>query len=184
MRLECQGEPDVRPSSKPYACGTDPPATVAGVVGKSLTSQQNERVRAAVRELLALHGGSQTKVAPLIGVEQATLSRFLSGVQGTSSHVAMRVASLLGKNPLELLDPTSKSGVVPRSSVDPEYPSRAKAEVAARVMDCSEEDIRGAIAAHVGPDPGDIYWILEFLRARDRRRWAEAAQHPDRKSVV
>jgi transcriptional regulator with XRE-family HTH domain len=179
MRLESQEPPDVTDSAKPYACGTDPPATVPGVVGKSLTSQQNERVRAAVRQLLELHGGSQTRVAPLIGVEQATLSRFMSGVQGTSSHVAMRVASILGLNPLDLLDPTSKSGVIPRvSTVDPAYPSRAKAEVAARVMDCSEDDIRGAIAAHVGPDPGDIYWINEFLRARDRRRWAEDAKHP------
>lgn len=150
------------------------------MVGKSLTSQQNERVRAAVRELLAMHDNNQTKVAPLLGVEKATLSRFLSGVHGTSSHVAMRVASLLGRNPLELLDPTSKSGVIPRvPAVDPAFPSRAKAEMAARIMECAEEDIRSAIASHEGAeDPGDVYWITEFLRARDRRRRREAAQQP------
>lgn len=145
--------------------------------GKSLTAQQNERVRAGIRELLGQHGGNQTAVAPLIGVEQATLSRFLSGVHGTSSHVALRVAQLLGRDPLEFLDPARRSGTIARvPAVDPRFPSRAKAEAAAKLLDCTDEDIRAAIDAHdTSEDPGDVYWVTEFLRARDKRRRREGA---------
>lgn len=152
--------------------------------GKSLTAQQNERVRAGVRELLKMRGDNQTAVAPLIGVEQATLSRFLSGVHGTSSHVALRVAQLLGRDPLEFLDPSRRPAVAPKiTPVDPRYPSRAKAEMAARVLDCSDEDIQSAIDAHdSSDDPGDVYWVTEFLRARDKRRRREVA--PPKSSAV
>ncbi|MCC6552932.1 MAG: helix-turn-helix transcriptional regulator [Polyangiaceae bacterium] len=141
--------------------------------GKSLTPEQNARVREAVRKLLQQNDNSQTKVAPLLGVEQATLSRFVSGQQGTSLHVAWKVAEFLHIDPLELIDPHQAvlSARGRSATHDPRFPSRPAAEAAARILGCTDEDVLEAVEAHDSAvDPGDVYWVNEFLRARDRRR--------------
>lgn len=147
-------------------------------VGKSLTDAQNERVRAAVK-ILRPRFSSQKDLAERLGIDGATLSRFLAGSLGTSIHVATIVAELMGVDVITLLDPSARPAQGIAVSDDPAFPSRSRAEVAARVLDCSDDDIRAAIEAHDIPeDPGDVYWITEFLRARDRRRRREALADP------
>ena len=62
---------------------------------KSLSDEQNERLRVYVRELLKRQGGSQSELVLRLGLSQPAISAFLSGRQGTSYRVAERVATLL-----------------------------------------------------------------------------------------
>ena len=158
-----------------------PPCDDGGTIGhmaahgKTLDPGQNERVVAAIRRLLDAHEGKQVRLAPLLKIKQPHLSRILSGEGGTSYRIAVRVAELSGLDVQDLLTGGGGSPSPRAAPPDPRYPSRARAELAARLLDCSDEDIRRAIAVHdTADDSGDAYWIGEFLRQRDRRRRRDA----------
>jgi len=138
-----------------------------------LTPEQNERARSWLLELLAQHKDSQGDVAKLLGVSPPTVSRLRSGTLGTSVRVIQRMAKLLGRDVGEVLDPAS-APALRVIAPDARYPSSFAAQRAALVMGCAPEDIRAAIRSHgVDDDPGDSYWIAEFVRERDRRRRRE-----------
>lgn len=59
---------------------------------RDLTPEQNEHVRALVRQLLREH--TQTSLGPKIGLKQNSLSNFLSGGSGTSFSTARRAAAM------------------------------------------------------------------------------------------
>lgn len=67
-----------------------------------LTPEQNDRVRAALRKLLAEYG-NQTQLARRLGVNQATISGILAGRQGTSYLLAVKIAKLQKVDERELL---------------------------------------------------------------------------------
>lgn len=69
---------------------------------RSLTPEQNERIRAAINADLVPRYGDQTALAGPLGVSQSAISGFLKGRQGTSYLVARRAAALLGM-PLDAL---------------------------------------------------------------------------------
>jgi transcriptional regulator with XRE-family HTH domain len=79
---------------------------------KSLTAEENERVIAAVRELLQQHGGSQSKLAPVLRIKQPTLSAMLGGKHQAGWPLARRVAELMGVTPERLV------GHVPETRVE------------------------------------------------------------------
>ena len=141
--------------------------------GRALTTEQNERAREWLRELLHDHDGSQTKVAKLLGISGATVSRIRSGAMGTSVHLVLAMAQLLGRDPGDALSPEVTPSRVRAVVSDPRYPSSLAAQQAAQLLGCDPEDIRVSMEQHGSEeDPGDTYWINEFLRARDRRRRA------------
>lgn len=150
------------------------------MVGKALSDDQNKRAREWLEDLLALHHGQQTKVAELLETSQATISRIRHGKLGTSVHLVQRIAAQLGRDPAEVLGLEAPPPPPPASAVslinDPRFPSSHNAQQAALLMGCTVEDLKAAYAAHDTPeDPGDVYWINEFLRARDRRARRERA---------
>ncbi len=85
--------------------------------GKSLTEEQNERVRALVRELLDRYE-SQTDLAPLLQVSQPTLSAFLGGRQGTSFHTARLAADLAKRDVMEVLGLRATPGEAPSAPLE------------------------------------------------------------------
>lgn len=70
---------------------------------KGLSDEQNERLRGYVREVLKRYNGSQSELAPRIGMSQPAISAFLSGRQGTTYRVVERVAALLKIEEREVL---------------------------------------------------------------------------------
>jgi transcriptional regulator with XRE-family HTH domain len=76
------------------------------VPGKNLSPQQNQRIRDAIKAMLA-NGSNQTTLAKQLGIRQSTISAFLDAKQGTGLHVAMRVAQLVGVDLVTLLDVAS-----------------------------------------------------------------------------
>lgn len=70
--------------------------------GRDLSDAQNERLRPLMRELVKKMG-NQTDVGRLVGMGQPAISGFLSGRQGTSYSVAIRVCRLSEVDPREVL---------------------------------------------------------------------------------
>ncbi|MCC6551409.1 MAG: helix-turn-helix transcriptional regulator [Polyangiaceae bacterium] len=149
--------------------------------GAALSEAQNERARAWLLELIAQHDNNQGEVAKLLGVSHPTVSRMRSGAMGTSLRVVQRMARLLGRNAAEVLEPGLVQPLNVRVVVDDSrYPSSRTAQQAALIMGCERADIEAAVAKHGGDDdPGDVYWIVEFLRERDRRQRRERAASRD-----
>lgn len=143
---------------------------VAG--GKSLTREQNDRLREHMRELLRRHDGNQSALAPKLGVTQSTISAFTArdSRQGSSLNVAMRVAELLGKDVNEVLGlPMAAKRVV---DLDDRYPNRAEAIAIARRDGFAEEAI-AAVQGDRGKSTEDqlvTEWLMaireEHLRLR------------------
>jgi transcriptional regulator with XRE-family HTH domain len=71
--------------------------------GKPLTAEQNECVRAHLRDLLKMRNGSQSEVARELGVSQPTISSVLSGRQGAGYYLVERIAKALGRDEREVL---------------------------------------------------------------------------------
>lgn len=110
----------------------EPTAIVVSVSGRSLTDDENERVRAAVRTLLAKHDDNQSVLAPKIGYKQPSLSSFLQGRNGAGYKVARKVADLIGL-PLDQL----LSGKTARQLAMPRFdtlPGWAEAVAQARAI--------------------------------------------------
>lgn len=138
--------------------------------GKSLSDDENRRVREAVRRLLETHGGNQSRLAPLLGIKQGTLSAFLREKHGAGYGLARRVAKLLETDVQVLLghEPEAEGSHV---EYDERYPNRAKAAAAARALGYSDEAIEVVQSMSLKSDedlePED--W-LDMMRSEHRRR--------------
>jgi transcriptional regulator with XRE-family HTH domain len=73
--------------------------TLADGKAGMLTESQNEAVRALLRGM----GKNQVELAKDLGVAQAGISRFLSGKQGTSMAVAIKICEAVGREYHEVL---------------------------------------------------------------------------------
>lgn len=74
--------------------------------GKSLTPEQNARVREAVRKLVKRHGGNITRTAEQerLEISQAGLSSFLSERTGAGMQLVTSVARAMQINPFVLIN--------------------------------------------------------------------------------
>lgn len=106
--------------------------------GKSLTPEQNARVREAVRELLPRHGSVITALAKALGITQAGLSSFLSGRTGAGLQLATAVARAEGVSLNALLDGVADEGASFEGQPDAPHnwnlPGYREAEQAARAQ--------------------------------------------------
>ena len=79
---------------------------------RTLTPEENERLVAALKKLLALdkYAGNQSKLAPDLKVRQPTISAILRGKGPGGYGVARRVAALIRVDVEELLSGRSRTG--------------------------------------------------------------------------
>jgi transcriptional regulator with XRE-family HTH domain len=71
--------------------------------GKALAEEINDRVRAALRELMHLRGWDQATAGDRLGVRQQSISQFLGRTTGASLHLAWEIAKASRKTLDELL---------------------------------------------------------------------------------
>jgi hypothetical protein len=132
--------------------GAMPPKT-------NLSPEQNTRLRTIVKDELLSRVPKQLHLAPLLGVPQGNLSRFLDGDTGAGASLAIRVAFLLNRS---LEDVLGISGV-PALVDDQErrYPSRILAARAAYLDGVPLEHIHAVLATSLRSDgdPGAKWWI-------------------------
>jgi hypothetical protein len=119
---------------------------------------QNARLRAIIRSELLTRVPTQLHLAPLLGMPQGNLSRFLDGKVGVGAPVALRVAFLLNRS----LDDVLGIGTADTLS-DPEehrYPSRLLAARAAYLDGVPVEQIRSVLSSSLryDQDPGAQWW--------------------------
>lgn len=79
-------------SSRDYAQAHPTGQYPAPVSQRDLSDEQNEKVREVLKRLMS--GSNQTDVAARLGADQSTLSKFISGAQGTSVKRAIAIYSL------------------------------------------------------------------------------------------
>ncbi len=89
--------------------------------GKSLTPEQNQRVRDVVRELLALpkYGGNVTALSRDLGISQAGLSSFLSARTGAGMQLATALSRMKGWTIGHLMDGVEERLVAASESTRP-----------------------------------------------------------------
>lgn len=136
--------------------------------GKSLTDEENRRVREGIVELLRRPEMNQSKLAPLLGLTQSAVAGIRSGRQGSSYPVALAVARLLGKRPGELLDIPPEQATAPVLGEHPDdHPNvnRARRMLAAGGF----LDELAAIAdfpKSAGFDPPSPWWVIEYAQKK------------------
>lgn len=147
--------------------------------GKSLSKDENRRVRAAVQQLLTEHGDNQSRLAPLLGIRQGTLSAFLREKHGAGFGLARRVARLMGIEVQELLGGGPSDAVI---EYDERYPNRGRAATAAQALGYSEEAIREvqSMALKSDTDLEPEEW-LDMMRAAHRRQELVRFPHEEEK---
>ncbi|HEX2872263.1 MAG TPA: hypothetical protein VHP33_13420 [Polyangiaceae bacterium] len=119
---------------------------------------QNARLRAIIKSELLTRVPTQLHLAPLLGMPQGNLSRFLDGKVGVGATVALRVAFLLNRS----LDDVLGIGAADTLS-DPEehrYPSRILAARAAYLDGVPVAQIRSVLSSSLryDQDPGAQWW--------------------------
>jgi hypothetical protein len=123
------------------------------------TDEQNARLRAIVKDELCSRIPRQLHLAPLLGIAQGNLSRFLDGKSGASAGLALRIAFLLNRS---LEDILGVDGVP--LLVDPQeerYPSRILAARACYLDGVPLTNIQAVLASsvrHDNGDPGARWW--------------------------
>jgi len=124
---------------------------VVGLRSRDLSLQQNEYVRALVRELL--RETTQSALAPRLGLKQNSLSAFVTGTGGTSFAVARRAAEMAGLDVEDVL----AGRIGPR---DP-YPARSRVLVLA-ADDAHPQAIERLRAFE--PGPGATMTAVDWMR--------------------
>ncbi len=143
--------------------------------GRTYSSEQNERIRAAAQELLGRYG-SQANLAASLGLKQPSLSSYLLGRYNAGPHLMKRVAELRGMTVDELLGETQTVEPVDR------YSNRTMAVRVARLDGLAEPAVQ-AILSVVLQSERDLP-IIEWIDAiRDEvRRQQRFASEPERTS--
>lgn len=149
--------------------------------GKPLTPDQNDRARQALRTLLKRHDDSQTVVAKKLGVSQPTLSAFLSGRQGTSYTIVVRLALFLGIDASDILGTTSAQ-TLPTSA----EASRQLAAELAKQDGVQLAAVLSVLSEPIEADQGDVsvLWWIDRMRWREREMFKRMAQGSPKESGV
>lgn len=125
----------------------------------SLGHEQNARLRTLVHKELLARVPTQLHLAPLLGMHQGNLSRFLDGKVGVQAAIAFRIAFLLNRSLDDVLG-TSSADVLN----DPEeerYPTRILAARAAYLDGVPTEQIKAVLSSTLRfeHDPGAQWWL-------------------------
>lgn len=124
-----------------------------------LGHDQNVRLRSIVRSELLPRVPAQLHLAPLLGMHQGNLSRFLDGKVGVGAAIAFRIAFLLARSLDDVLGVNSAETLT-----DPEeqrYPSRILAARSAYLDGVPIEQIRFVLSSSLrhDEDPGAQWWL-------------------------
>jgi hypothetical protein len=159
-------------------------ATSKAKRGKSFSEDANERVRQAVRELLAEpeHSGNQTKLALKLGISQPSLSTFLSGQKGAGPEMAAAVAKMVGLTFEQLV--TGKQGM--RRFRELDGWAEAEAEARRRYRRIPDYAWRGAgnLMAAEAPQHIDERVVLHFAEAWMLTASEDAIEKAERDEVL
>jgi plasmid maintenance system antidote protein VapI len=136
----------------------------------SLGHEQNARLRTLVREELLTKVPTQLHLAPLLGMHQGNLSRFLDGKVGVQAAVAMRIAFLLNRSIDDVLGANSAS--VLRDPEETRYPSRILAARAAYLDGVPVAQIQAVLSSTLRyeEDPGAKWWAKLINQKRFAKR--------------
>lgn len=125
----------------------------------SLGHEQNTRLRTLVRKELLTRVPTQLHLAPLLGMHQGNLSRFLDGKVGVQAAIAFRVAFLLNRSLDDVLG--TRSADVLNDPEEQRYPSRILAARAAYLDGVPTEQIKAVLSSTLRfeEDPGAPWWL-------------------------
>ena len=141
----------------------------------SLGHTQNARLRTLVREDLLTRVPKQLHLAPLLGMHQGNLSRFLDGKVGVQATIALRIAFLLDRSIDEVLGAGSMTVLKDREEA--RYPSRILAARAAYLDGVPVEQIKAVLSSTLryDEDPGAQWW----QRLMNQKRFAKRGNKQD-----
>lgn len=141
----------------------------------SLGHTQNARLRTLVREELLTRVPKQLHLAPLLGMHQGNLSRFLDGKVGVQATIALRIAFLLNRSIDEVLGAGSTTVLHDREEA--RYPSRILAARAAYLDGVPVEQIKAVLSSTLryDEDPGAQWW----QRLMNQKRFAKRGNRQD-----
>jgi plasmid maintenance system antidote protein VapI len=131
---------------------------------------QNARLRAIVRNELLSRVPTQLHLAPLLGMHQGNLSRFLDGKVGVGAAIALRIAFLLNRSLDDVLGINSAETLT--DAEEHRYPSRILAARSAYLDGVSVEQIRSVLssALRYDQDPGAQWWLKLMHMKRFAKR--------------
>lgn len=141
----------------------------------SLGQQQNARLRTLVRDELLARVPKQLHLAPLLGMHQGNLSRFLDGKVGVQATVALRIAFLLNRSLDDVLGASSETVLM--DAEEDRYPSRILAARAAYLDGVPVGQIKAVLSSTLrfDEDPGAQWW----LRLMNQKRFAKRGNKQD-----
>ena len=141
----------------------------------SLGHTQNARLRTLLREELLTRVPKQLHLAPLLGMHQGNLSRFLDGKVGVQATIALRIAFLLNRSIDEVLGAGSMTVLKDREEA--RYPSRILAARAAYLDGVPIEQIKAVLSSTLRyeQDPGAQWW----QRLMNQKRFAKRGNKQD-----
>lgn len=136
----------------------------------SLGHDQNARLRTLVRDELLTRVPTQLHLAPLLGMHQGNLSRFLDGKVGVQAAVALRVAFLLNRPIDDVLG--SNSAAALNDPEEARYPSRLLAARAAYLDGVPLAQIQAVLSSTLRyeEDPGAKWWAKLINQKRFAKR--------------
>ena len=125
---------------------------------RDLSDEQNEKLRAVVKEHLCTLVPKQLHLSKLLAVSQGNLSSFLDGRKGGSAALALRVAFLLDRPVEEILGVRRMPGLIDDNGK--RYPTRILAARAAFLDGVDLRRIQASLSASLSPkgDPGADAW--------------------------
>ena len=134
------------------------PSEMPKLRNRDLSDEQNDKLRAAVKEQLCTLVPKQLHLSKLLAVSQGNLSNFLDGRKGGSAALALRVAFLLDRPVEEILGVRRMPGLIDDNGK--RYPTRILAARAAFLDGVDPRRIQAALSASLSPkgDPGADAW--------------------------
>jgi hypothetical protein len=141
----------------------------------SLGHAQNARLRTLVRDELLARVPKQLHLAPLLGMHQGNLSRFLDGKVGVQASVALRIAFLLDRSLDDVLG--AGAATVLHDPEEGRYPSRILAARAAYLDGVPVAQIKAVLSSSLrfDEDPGAQWW----QRLMHQKRFAKRGNKQD-----
>lgn len=141
----------------------------------SLGQAQNARLRTLVHNELLARVPKQLHLAPLLGMHQGNLSRFLDGKVGVQAGVAFRIAFLLNRTLDDVLGTGSET--VLTDAEEGRYPSRILAARSAYLDGVPIDQIKAVLSSTLryDEDPGAQWW----LRLMNEKRFAKRGNKHD-----
>lgn len=132
------------------------------------TDAENDRLRAAVAQLVEQYG-TQQDVAKKLDVTQPTVSAFMLGRNGASIGFARAVARLLGKSLYEILSWKTEDV----RDAGPMYPTRDLVVEHVRAMGFGD-DVLGQLATHAPSldrgEPDALYYLRMACMLEEQAR--------------